>query len=111
MNHLPAADVDSAVGGVDGDIARLRIGYLRVTQESVGSAQAAVAAGKAVANEARAIEAFRSHATPAVVIISLVQDGICAAEDGAGINAAGVSRRAARRGTGIIVVIIGSATA
>ena len=90
MDHLAAADVDAAVVTVYANITRLRIGNACPAHEGTRGTQAAVAAGKAVAYQTRAVERVRANCAP---LVGLTQLGVSA-----------VYHAIARNGLGLAVV-------
>lgn len=75
MDHLTTADVDTAVMAVYADVTRLRVGNARPAHEGTRGTQAAVAAGEAIAYQARAVERVRTNCTP---LVGLAQLGVSA---------------------------------
>lgn len=71
MNHLAAADVDAAMVIVYANITRLRVGNTRPAHECARGAQASVAAGKAVAYQARTVERVRTNSAPCIGLTQL----------------------------------------
>lgn len=66
MDHLAVADVDTAVAPAGGDIARLRIAYLRHAHERVRGSPSGEASSHGIAYQAGAIERARSYPTPRI---------------------------------------------
>ena len=80
MDHLATTDVDTAMVGVNADVTRLRVAHARPVHERVGGAQTRVAAGKAVAYQAGAVEGVGATGAPLIGLahlgISTVYHGV-----------------------------------
>ena len=88
MDHLATANVDTAVMAVYADVTRLRIGNARPAHEGTRGTQAAVAAGKAVAYQTRAVERIRAKCAP---LVGLAQLGVSTAYHAVAGNGLGLA--------------------